>query len=133
MSEENVEVVRQIFEAFNRRDWAAWESHHHRDVVWSNPPEAPDSGTRRGIGEIRRIFDELLEVGGDWQVEVDEIATVGEDTVLIRGRSVFVGRVSRVPVEDALLQVFELEDGRVCRVQTFRSLSEALEAAGLQE
>ena len=39
MSQENVEVVRQVFEAFNRRDWAAWESHHHPEVEWCNPPE----------------------------------------------------------------------------------------------
>ena len=25
MSQENVEIVRQILEAFNRRDWAAWD------------------------------------------------------------------------------------------------------------
>jgi ketosteroid isomerase-like protein len=133
MSRKNVEVVRQIFEAFNRRDWAEWEAHHHPDVLWSNPPEAPDSGIRRGVGEVRGIFDELLDLGGDWQVEVEEIAAVGKERVLMRGRSVFVGRASGIPIEDPVLQLFDLEDGRVRRVQTFRSLPEALEAAGLRE
>jgi hypothetical protein len=32
-------------------------------------------------------------------------------------------------MEDPLFQVFELKDGRVSRVQTFRSSDEALEAA----
>jgi ketosteroid isomerase-like protein len=133
MSEQNVEIVRQIFDAFNRRDWAAWESHHHRDVLWSNPPEAPDSEIKRGVGSIRRVFEELLETGDDWHVEVDSVEAFGKDRVLMRGRSVFVGRVSRFPVEDALFQLFDLEDSRVHRVQTFRSTSEALEAAGLRE
>lgn len=133
MAEQNVEVVRRIFEAFNRRDWETWESLHHPDVLWSNPPDAPDRGDRRGVADIRRVFDELLELGGNWQVEVDEIRGVGADSVLMRGRSAAVGRSSGIPMEDDLVQLFEIEDGRVRRVQTFRSLSEALEAAGLPE
>jgi hypothetical protein len=74
-----------------------------------------------------------LETGDDWHVEVDSVEAFGKDRVLMRGRSVFVGRVSRFPVEDALFQLFDLEDSRVHRVQTFRSTSEALEAAGLRE
>ena len=57
----------------------------------------------------------------------------GRDRVLMRGRSVFAGRASGFPVEDPVFQLFDLEDGRVRRVQTFRSTPEALEAAGLEE
>jgi len=133
MSEEDVEVVRQVFDAFNRRDWAAWESHHRPDVLWSNPPEAPDSGIKRGVGSIRRVFEDLLETGDAWHVEVDSVEAVGKGRVLMRGRSVFVGRVSGFPVEDRLFALFDLEDNRVRRVQTFRSTGEALKAAGLSE
>ncbi len=133
MSQENVEVIRRVFEAFNRRDWAAWESHHHAEVEWHDPPELPDAGIHHGVGDIRRLFDELLETGDEWHVQVDEIESVGQDRVLMRGRSVLIGRVSRIPLEDPLFQLFELEDRRVCRVQTFRSTNEALEAAGLNE
>ena len=133
MSQENVEVVRQICEAFNNRDWAAWESHHHPDFVWSDPPETPGGGTHRGVGDVRRSMEEFLEAGDDWQVEVDAVEVVGKDRVLMRGRSVFAGRASGFPVEDPVFQLFDLEDGRVRRVQTFRSTPEALEAAGLEE
>jgi len=133
MSQENVEVVRQIFAAFNRRDWAAWESHHYPDVVWCDPPELPDAGVHHGVGAIRRFFDELFETGDEWRVEVDGVDSVGQDLVLMRGRSVLVGRVSRIPLEDPFFQLFDLDKGRVRRVQTFRSSTDALEAAGLSE
>jgi ketosteroid isomerase-like protein len=133
MSEENVEIVRQIFEAFNNRDWDTWESHHHPDFEWSDPAELPGGGTHRGVSDVRRFMEETLEAGDNWQVEVDAIEAVGKDRVLMRGRSVFTGRVSGFPVEDALFQLFDLDGGRVRRVQTFRSTSEALEAAGLSE
>lgn len=133
MSQENVEVVREIFEAFNRRDWAVWESHHHPEVEWRDPPELPDAGVHHGVGDIRRFFDELFETGDEWRVEVEGVESVGEDRVLMRGRSVLVGRASRMPLEDAFFQLFDLQDSRVRRVQTFRSSEEALEAAGREE
>jgi ketosteroid isomerase-like protein len=133
MSQENVEVVRQIFDAFNHRDWEAWECHHHPSVEWLDPPELPDAGVHQGVGAIRRFFTELLETGDEWRVEVDDIDGVGSDRVLMQGRSVAVGHASRVPLEDTFFQLFDLEDGRVRRVRTFRSSNEALEAAGLSE
>jgi ketosteroid isomerase-like protein len=133
MSQENVEVVRLIFEAFNGRDWAAWESHHHPDFEWSDPPEVPGGGTHHGTAGVRRFMNEVLETGDEWHVEVDDIESVGECRVLMRGRSVAIGHASRIPMEDPLFQLFDLEHGRVIRVQTFRSSDEALEAAGLRE
>lgn len=133
MSDGNVEVVRQVFEAFNKRDWEAWESHHHPDFEWSDPPDVPGGGTHRGVGGVRRFMEGFLETGDDWHVEVDAVEASGKDRVLMRGRSVFAGRASGFPVEDPLFQLFDLEDGRVRRVQTFRSTREALEAAALRE
>jgi ketosteroid isomerase-like protein len=134
MSQESVEVVRRVVEAFNRRDWVAWESHWHREAEWYDPPEAPGSGVHRGVQSIRRYFDELLEIGAEgWNVEVDAIESVGRDCVLIRARSVLVGRESGIPIEDGLFQLVGLEDGRVRRVRNFRSSRDALEAVGLSE
>jgi ketosteroid isomerase-like protein len=133
MSQENVEVVRRIFEAFNSREWAAWESHHHPDFEWSDPPEMPGGGFHRGVGSIRRFLDDVLETADEWHVEIDDIKSVGDDRVLMLGRSILVGRASGIAMEDPLFQLFDLEQGRVTRVQTFRSSDEALEAVGLSE
>jgi uncharacterized protein len=132
MSDENVEIVRRVFEAFNSRDWATWESHHHPDFEWSDPPEFPGGSTHHGVGSVRRFMDDVLETGDEWRVEIDGIESVGENRVLMRGRSVLVGRASRIPMEDPLFQLFELKQARVSRVQTFRSSEEALAAAGLR-
>lgn len=133
MSQENVEVVRLIFKAFNSRDWAAWESHHHPDFEWSDPPEFPGGGTHRGVRGVRRFMDDVLETGDEWHVAVDDVESVGENRVPMRGRSVLVGHASRIPMEDPLFQLFDLKQGRVRRVQTFRSSAKALEAAGMSE
>ena len=134
MSQENVEVVRQVVDAFNGQDWGAWESHWHPDAEWHDPPEVPGSGVHRGVESIRRYFDELLEIAAEgWNVEVDSIESVGPGCVLIQARSVVVGRESGMQTEDGLFQVVDLEDGRLRRVRNFRTSREALEAAGLRE
>ena len=134
MSQENVDVVRQVVDAFNRQDWGAWESHWHRDAEWHDPPEVPGSGVHRGVQSIRRYFDELLEIAAEgWNVEVDSIESVGPGRVLIQARSVVVGRESGMQTEDGLFQVVDLEDGRLRRVRNFRTSRDALEAAGLRE
>ena len=133
MSTENIAVIRRVLEAFNGRDWEAWETLHHPDAEWVDPPEVPGGGVHRGRDEIRRFFNELLPIGDDWRVEVDAIEVVGAERVLMRGRSLLTGKASRMPMEDPLFQLFEVEDGRVRRVQTFRSRDDALRAAGLAD
>ncbi len=133
MPSDDVELVRSVFEAFNRRDWEAWESLHDRDAEWVDPEELPGGGVHRGIADIRRLFDELLSIGDDWRAEVDSIEVVGRGRVLMRGRSVLTGKASGMQLEDPLFQLFEIERGRVRRVVTFRSEDEALRAAGLSD
>jgi len=134
MSQENVDVVRRVVEAFNRQDWAAWDSLYHPDAEWFDPPEVPGSGVHRGRRSIRQYFDELLEIAADgFNIEVDALEDVGRDRVLIRARTVLVARGSGVPVDANVFQLVDLEDGRVRRVRNFRSSQDALEAAGLQE
>jgi ketosteroid isomerase-like protein len=50
MSEENVEIVRSIYEAFNRREWDAMFRETAPDVELTTPPGDP---TRGRIGDGR--------------------------------------------------------------------------------
>jgi ketosteroid isomerase-like protein len=134
MSQDNVEVVRRVVEAFNRQDWATWNSLYHADAEWFDPPEVPGSGVHRGREGIRQYFDELLEIAAEgFNIEVDALEDVGRDCVLIRGRTVLVARGSGIPIDAKVFQLVDVRDGRVRRVRNFRSSEEALGAVGLRE
>jgi len=48
MSQENIEIVRQVYEAFNRGDWDAVYRDYAEDAELTTPPRGLDAGIFRG-------------------------------------------------------------------------------------
>ncbi len=65
-------------------------------------------------------------------LKVDELVDCG-DEVLVTRRGGGVSRVGRVPVEWHESHVYDVLEGRVRRVQEYRTRAEALQAVGLTE
>ena len=137
MSQENVEVVREVIES-NRSDdleariqeaVALWDP----SCEYTRVTVAVDLQTYRGHDGIRRYFSDMADSWAEWRSEVEEIVEVGTDTVVATYRSHLTGRDSGVPVEVRLGGVFVLSQGKVLRGQTYSSPQEALEAVGLSE
>jgi len=61
MSQDNVDVLRQVVDAFNPQDWVAWESQWHRAAEWHDPAEVPQDSffqvVHREDGRLRRVRD----------------------------------------------------------------------------
>src|SRR5262245_62636227 len=54
MSEENVELVRRAYDAFNRGDFEGWLAALDPDVEWDERYIAPDAAVYRGHDGVRR-------------------------------------------------------------------------------
>jgi ketosteroid isomerase-like protein len=63
MPRENVEIVRAMYEAMNRRDWDAVFAEASPEIEWETDPRHPRAGTYRGQDQFRR-FKEDLEASG---------------------------------------------------------------------
>ena len=84
--------------------------------------------------EAREWRELLLEVFVEARLEIEEIATLSDDRVLMADtRQIGRGRGSGLPVEQPSWAVFWLADGLIARRQVFWTRDEALEAAGLSE
>lgn len=57
MSQDNVEVVREAFEAFNRGDFDAALERMHPAIEWQALDAFPDAGTYRGRDEVRHFWE----------------------------------------------------------------------------
>jgi ketosteroid isomerase-like protein len=133
MSQENVEIVRRVYEAAARSDA------EHIFALYG--PDVELDATRLGVGDLgvyhgheglRRLFAELHQVWGDIEYDYEELIGAGEQVISVVTRHVH-GRASGVAVDQPFALLWTLREGKVARVVWFRSRAEALEAAGLRE
>jgi ketosteroid isomerase-like protein len=136
MSQENVEIVRAIYEAAARRDDITPFELYSEDIVWdlSNAPTAALLTTPASHGHegVRQSWRDAVAAFGDVNVELQELIDAG-DRVLAVVHERHVGRASGVPVEATHLAVWTLAEGNVTRMEVFGDHAAALEAAGLSE
>ena len=134
MSQENVEIVRGIYDAVARRDDTTPFEVYAEDIVWdvSNARRAVlnPRPVYHGHEGVREFWRDALSVFGDVNLDVEDLVDAG-DRVLAVVREREVGRSSGVPVEASHLAVWTLADGKVTRLQIFDDRQRALEAAGL--
>lgn len=131
MSQENVEVVRQLMDAFSRRDIDGLAETTTSDFEWFPVFAARVEGdVYRGREGIETFLGEIHETWEEFRPVPEEYRDLG-DLVLALGRLRTRGRASGVPVDSQWGGVYDLRDGRVSRVRTFLDHGEASRAAGL--
>jgi ketosteroid isomerase-like protein len=136
MSNENVELVRRVYEAVARRDSGSVLDLYDPDFVSdiSRLPEYALTGqtTIRGREELRSSWREWYEVWESFEDDCEELIDAGEHVISVvtrRGR----GRASGAETSKRVAGVWTIRNGRVVRTVWFPSVEEALEDAGLSE
>jgi ketosteroid isomerase-like protein len=131
MSQENVEVVRKLFDAMSRGDIEGALQYGLPDSEWVNPDDAMESGTRRGLDGLRTALAALRDSFADLRFDISRMQDLG-DRVLVTGTFSGVGRASGAGFgPQAFGSLVTLSDGKVQRYQWYLDPREALEAAGL--
>jgi ketosteroid isomerase-like protein len=131
MSQENVEVVRRSFDAWNRWDLEAVRRVYAEDAM----VEAGITGfgrTFKGEDPIGRWAAEIRETWAEVRWEVDRIFEA-DDAVVSFYRGIAVGRESGVEVVRDLTGVYWFHDGLIVSERVYLDREEALKAAGLRE
>jgi ketosteroid isomerase-like protein len=129
MSQENVERLRTIYEAFNASKQIDLEL-LTPDVEFTQP-EIGES-VYHGREGVARGVQELFDVFEDISAEPEEFFVAGSEVVVfvrLRGRA----RGSGVPVEFPLAHVFRFRGAQVDRWHAYADRREALKAVGLEE
>jgi ketosteroid isomerase-like protein len=131
MSEENVEIVRRVLDAYVRGDYETGLAAFDPDVEFdvSIRPEGHVYRGHQGVVEALRTWTGTWEA---YRLEVEEIVDAGDQVVVIDRQS-GRGRGSGIPLAQQTFSVFTLRDGKVVRVVWFQNREEAFKAAGLRE
>ena len=131
MSQENVEIVRRMVEAFNRGDVDAVTASFGEQCALHEPAETvgtPRAGFR-GHDGIREWMANLRETA-EIQFEPTDFITNG-DSVLCEWVGRGLGQAGGVPIEWSTFVVLRLRDGKIEQALAFLSRAEALEAAAM--
>ena len=130
MSEENVEVVRRVYQLAEARGVEGLLSLATDDIVWISDSRFPGGGTYVGKEKVRQWLDEIW-VYAEVSVDVEEIIDL-DDRAL--GIARFHGvSADAPPVDWPWCHLVAFRDGLISQAQSFLDRAEALEAAGLSE
>jgi ketosteroid isomerase-like protein len=126
MSQQNVEVVRKGFTAWERGDLEGLLATFDDNVI-----------TRPIIGPERHGPEGVLEITADWIEGFEEFTMTAEefidggDGIVVRVRQEAREASAGVPVQATFWFVYFLRDGKVFHFEMFRDRAQALETVGL--
>jgi ketosteroid isomerase-like protein len=131
MSQENVEVVRAVFAAWNTGDIDALGEMLAPDVVVRVVEEWPEPGPFIGREAAMRFYKQLRDT---W--DADTVEVIGDfihaaDRVAVRWTWHRLGRGPQTDFEAT--NVYSVRKGKIREIEYFWDHEEALEAAGLSE
>jgi ketosteroid isomerase-like protein len=132
MSQENVEVVRRIFDGWATGDFGAGLTDLDPDVVFvvRHPfPEAVETVGPNGIRDYMRGFLDNWET---YAVEARNLQAVG-DTVVADAVQHGEGKASGIEMEQPFFMLFSFLGGKIVRIESILNRDEAFKAAGIRE
>ena len=139
MPQENVELVRKMYELFNR--WGVHPAGErnpeipplvHPEIEFHTHASAPEAGVYRGREAVLEYHEAVFGMFEHVHVELEELQPAG-DLVMVISHQHTVPRGSEKEIVQRVVEVFTFRDGLVAERKTFSTRAEALEAAGLAE
>jgi len=133
MSQENVELVRHIYESglFDRDPEELLEL-ATSDVEYVNPPYAVEPGVRYGLVAVAEAMRRFAEVWEQSRHELRELYDCGD--IVVAAVSWHIrNRASGIELVNDEAHTWTLREGRIARFEWGQDLASALEAAVLRE
>jgi ketosteroid isomerase-like protein len=131
MSQENVELVRGMYEAFHRGDFdtalASFDP-----AVEVDASVRVDEGVGHGRDAVATVVGRWVGAWDDWREDIEEMRDLGRHVLVVstqRGRA----KGSGIEVETRYSVLYEVRGGTITRMVLHTGPAEALKAAGLRE
>jgi ketosteroid isomerase-like protein len=133
VSQENVEVVRAAFDAFERDDVDGYLSLCDPEIEVIQAADllgAPQH--QRGHAGVLEAIAVWPEQWDDYRIEVISMTDLG-DQVMVKQMSRGRGKGTGIPVEMLFTFLYSVRAGKITEWRIFTREDEALKAAGLEE
>jgi steroid delta-isomerase-like uncharacterized protein len=131
--QENVQVVRQMFAAFDQRDLPGALNTLADDVYWQSPvtrgesKEVSWSKPRHSREEVALFFKDLFEKVQPERMETSDFTAQG-DRVIVEGKNRGTVRSTGRTYEHDWVMVFTLKEGKIKRLLHYYDTADILAA-----
>ena len=132
MSEENVNIMRQGYDAFNRGDIETVMGLMDPDIEWQEPDVEglPDRGTHHGSEAVaNEVFGAVAEHWDEFQAVPEEFLDAGE-RVIVLGHFRVRGKATGRTVDAPYAHVWTLRDGKVVQHRNYVDTATFLQSLG---
>jgi ketosteroid isomerase-like protein len=129
MSQQNVERVREMYEAFNRGDTESALRLLHPRPELHQPPEVVDAEAYIGLDAFVRGMTLFTEEWDNPRFKPQEVDEVG-DCVVMRVRVFGRGKRSGIETTTEFFHAWTFRDGKPCRCFVRSTREDALKATG---
>jgi ketosteroid isomerase-like protein len=131
MSQENVELVRRVYDAYLRGDAATALSAFDPEIEW-DARHHPDGHVYHGHEGVQQFILGWLSTWETFETEIEDYLDADDDVVVLTRET---GRLkgSGLEVSARHAEIYTLRDGKVVRWRAFADQRDALEAVGLRE
>ena len=127
---ENVETLKQGYEAYGRGDLEAVLANWTDDVKWEGGnPDVPGGREYQGKDQVVQAFQEIGEAWDDFSVTPDEFVGEG-DTVCVLGHVEGTAKASGERIKSPFVHIYRFADGKVKRIQILGDTLTAARATG---
>ena len=118
--QDNISLVRQGYEAFDKGDIPRLLSLFSRDIDW-NLPEIEGisfTGKRKGLDEVADFFRQMADQQDAREFKVDEYIAQG-DRVMVLGHCTWTVKSTGLDYSDEFCHLFTVKDGKVASFKEY--------------
>jgi ketosteroid isomerase-like protein len=131
MDNQHVDRLRPTLSEWERGNFAAGADVLSPDVVLTSFV-ADGFVVSRGWEEIGKHLRDVFGQWGDYRIEVEQLTSLDDSSVLMEGRQYGFGKRSGIRIEDSLHIVFRFTGDRVTEMYWHPRREEVLGAAGVR-
>ena len=132
MSQQNVALIRSLYEAFGRGDVPAVLAAMDPAIVWNEAENFPYADKNPYVGPNAIVEGVFARLGGEWDgfsVSLEELHDAG-DIVVATGRYGGAHKKTGTRIHAQFAHVWGLRGGRVARFQQYTDTLQAAKAVG---